>query len=66
MFEEDVYRRILHLFISSDINKRFLVVWYRIVDTFGRIYRSLHIFEYFFQFGFHFFRVDITDNDDSL
>ena len=66
MFEEDVDRRILHFFVGADIDKRFLIVCYRIVDTFGRIYRSFYVCEYFFKFGFNFIYVDVTYNNDTL
>ena len=66
LFEEDVDRRIGNFFVSADIDQRFLIVCYRIVNTFGRVYRSFYVFEYLFQLGFHFFGVDVTDDNDSL
>ena len=51
MFEEDVDRRILHFLVGTDVDKRFLIVRYRIVDTFGRIYRSFHVGENLFSFA---------------
>ena len=66
LFEEDVDRRIGNFFVCADIDQRFLIVCYRIVNTFGRVYRSFYVFEYLFQLGFHFFSVDVTDDNDSL
>ena len=66
LFEEDVDRRIGNFFVSADIDQRFLIVCYRIVNTFGRVYRSFYVFEYLYQLGFHFFGVDVTDDNDSL
>ena len=66
VLEEELSRRALHFFVLTDVNQRFFVVFYRIVDTFGSIYRCLYVSKDFFQLGFDVVHVDVTHDDDTL